>query len=145
MELAAPVLASAAISLLAVLLYTYMGIAVGQMRGKHQIAAPAMVGHPELERAIRVHYNTLESLPAFLAALWIATLFFHSGSMPALGWLAPLLGVVWIVGRVIYMRGYMQAPDKRGTGFAISSLAVLVMILLGFIGIIMDWMAMSAA
>jgi glutathione S-transferase len=144
MELAAPVLASAAVSLIAVLLFTYMGIAVGQMRGKHQISAPAMVGHPELERAIRVHYNTLESLPSLFIALWIATLFFHPGSMPVLAWLAPLLGVVWIVGRVIYMRGYMQAPEKRSLGFGISSLAVLVMILLGFIGIIVDWMAMSA-
>jgi glutathione S-transferase len=141
--LSQPVLASAIISLLALLLYTYMGINVGRMRGKHQISAPAMTGHPELERAIRVHLNTLESLPALYVSLWIATLFFHPGGMPILAWLPPLLGLVWIVGRYLYLQGYMQAPDKRGTGFGIASIAQLLLILLGFIGVIIDWMAMN--
>jgi glutathione S-transferase len=142
MDLAAPVsLATAIVTLLAILLYTYMGINVGRMRTRHQISAPAMTGHPEVERAIRVHYNTLESLPAFFAALWLAAIYFNPGGMPVLAWLVPVLGLVWVIGRVLYLQGYMAAPEKRGTGFAVASLSQIVLILLGLIGIGMTWAA----
>ena len=48
---------------------------VGQMRGKHKIDAPTMVGHPELERSIRVHMNTLEWLVIFLPSMWLCAVF----------------------------------------------------------------------
>ena len=35
------------------------------------IDAPAMTGHPEFERAVRAHANTLEWLPIFLPSLWL--------------------------------------------------------------------------
>jgi len=139
--IAQPVLLTGIVTLLVCLLHTYMAINVGRMRGKHQIAAPAMTGHPELERAIRVHLNTLETLPVFFAALWIATSYFHIDSIPMLNWLAPVLGVLWFIGRVIYMQGYMQAPEKRSAGFTIVALTQLALILLGFVGLIETWMA----
>ncbi|HEY1710710.1 MAG TPA: MAPEG family protein [Rhizomicrobium sp.] len=137
-------LATAIVTLLATLLYMYMSINVGRMRGKTQIAAPAMTGHPDLERAVRVHYNTLESLPIFFAALWLATIYFHPLAIPFSGWIAPLVGLVWIVGRVLYLQGYMAAPDKRSTGFGIAALALIVLIVLAFVGIVIAWMATSA-
>lgn len=141
MEFAAPtVLATAIVTLLAGLVHTYMGINVGRMRGKHAIAAPLMVGHPELERAIRVHYNTLEALPVFFAALWISAIYFHPASMLMLAWATPVLGLLWVVGRILYMQGYMQAADKRSSGFLISSVAQLLLIVLGLVGIVTAWM-----
>ena len=87
---------------------------VGRMRDKHGIKAPAMTGHDEFERAVRVHMNTMEGAIAFLPALWIAEIWFG-------GWIPPVAGFVWVVGRVIYMLGYMAAPEKRETGFIIQA------------------------
>ena len=41
------------VTLLAVVLYIFMGARVGTLRGKFGIQAPAMVGHPDFERACR--------------------------------------------------------------------------------------------
>ncbi len=49
----------AIVTVLVLLFYVWTGVGVGIMRGKHKINAPAMVGHPELERAVRVQANTL--------------------------------------------------------------------------------------
>jgi len=133
-------LLSAIVTILAILLYTYMSIRVGQMRGKHSVTAPATTGHPEFERAFRIHYNTLEALAVFITLLWLATIYFHM-----LPWLPALVGLVWVIGRVLYMTGYMADPTKRGTGFGISMLAQLVLLILAVIGIVQTWMAVNAA
>jgi glutathione S-transferase len=133
------------VTILATLLYMYMSINVGRMRSKHQISAPAMTGHPEVERAIRVHLNTLEALPVFFVMLWLATLYFHPLAIPFSGWFAPVIGLIWIVGRLVYLQGYMQAPEKREAGFAIAGLSLLALIILSLAGIILAWIAISAA
>src|SRR5436189_5584279 len=33
-----------------------------------------------------------------------------------------MFGLVWIVGRIVYMQAYMADPSKRSLGFAISAL-----------------------
>jgi len=132
-------LLSATVTILAIILYFYMGIRVGQMRGKHNVKAPAMTGHPEFERAFRVHYNTLEALPVFLALLWLATIYFLT-----IGWLPALLGAIWIVGRVLYMTGYMADPEKRGLGFGISAIAQIALLLLAVYGIVETYIAVTA-
>ena len=130
---------SAIVTVLAVLVYFYMGLRVGQMRGKHKIAAPAMTGNPEFERAVRVHMNTLEQIIVFLPLLWVATVYFRT-----LAWLPAVLGLVWIVGRILYMQGYMQAPEKRELGFGIAALANLGLLILAIVGIAMSWSAATA-
>jgi glutathione S-transferase len=133
-------LLSAIATLLAVVLYFYMGVRVGQMRVKHGVKAPATTGHPEFERAFRVHYNTLESLVVFLPLLWLAT-FYFTPAFVTLTWLPAALGLVWVVGRIFYMNGYMADPEKRGVGFGIASLAQILLLILAIAGIVRVWMA----
>lgn len=133
-------LLSAVVTVLAVLFLFYTGLNVAQMRGKHKINAPAVTGHPEFECAYRVQVNTLEQFVMFLPLLWLATSLFES-----LAWLPAAFGLVWVVGRVIYMRGYMAAPEKRGTGFMITSLATAGLLVLALIGIVQSWIATTAS
>jgi glutathione S-transferase len=136
-------LLSAAVSILAALLYIYMIIHVGQARGKTGIEAPTMTGAPQLERAVRVHYNTLEAMPVFLTGLWLATIYF-SPAYPVVAWLPAVLGLIWVIGRIVYMQGYMAAPEKRSTGFGIQGVAMLGNLILAIIGIVTVWMALGA-
>ncbi|MBI3758870.1 MAG: MAPEG family protein [Deltaproteobacteria bacterium] len=133
-------LLSAVVTVLIVLTYFYMSTTVAQMRGKHGIKAPAMTGHPEMERAVRVHYNTLEQMPVILPLLWLATTYFHM-----LAWAPALFGLVWIVGRFIYKSAYMADPDKRGTGFLIAGIATLGLLLMTIVGLVQSAMAVNAA
>lgn len=114
------------VTLLALLLYFYMGLRVGAARGKHGVVAPAVTGSPEFERAYRVQMNTLEWLALFLPSLWLFAAYWNQI-------LAAALGLVWIGGRVLYMTSYTQDPAKRGPGFGIQALATMIL-LLGALG-----------
>jgi glutathione S-transferase len=63
-----------------------------------------------------VQMNTLEWMPIFLPLLWFFVLYVND-------WGAALLGLVWLAGRVVYIRGYAEAADKRHRGFAIQAFA----------------------
>ena len=136
-------LLSAIVTILAILLYFYMSVRVGQMRVKHGVKAPATSGSPEFERAFRVHYNTPESLVVFLPLLWLAT-FYFAPAFYTLAWLPAALGVAWLVGRLLYMTGYMADPDKRGLGFGIASIAQILLLILAIVGMVRVWMALAA-
>jgi len=112
---------TALVTLLSLLVYFWMSLQVGRARGKTGINAPAMTGDPLLERAVRVHYNTLEWLPIFLVSLWLFAI--YANELGAAG-----LGIVWIIGRVLYSTGYMADPAKRSTGFLIQLLACAVLL-----------------
>jgi len=134
-NLAAPdILYTAAVTILALILYIYMGLRVGQARGKYKIDAPAMTGHPDFERHVRIHLNTLEFMVTFLPALWLAALYFG-------GWIPPALGLVWVIGRIVYMVGYSAAANKRSAGFGIQALATIILIVLAIAGIVQAFMA----
>ena len=130
---------SAIVTILVLALYFYMGGVVGRMRGQHNIVAPAVIGHPEFERAFRVHANTMEQLVLFLPLLWLATLL-YSG----LAWLPALFGLIFLIGRIIYMQIYMSDPQKRGPGILIGMVGVLGLLVLTIIGIVQVWSALSA-
>jgi glutathione S-transferase len=128
-------LLSAAVTVLAVLLGLYTMMLVGRMRGKHGVHAPAVTGAPEFERAFRVQMNTLEQFVLFLPLLWLATVY------PVIsGYLAPGLGFVWLVGRVLYCSGYMADPAKRSLGFLIGGVAVMGLLVLSIVGIVHAWL-----
>ncbi len=116
---------------LALLEYFIFGALVGQARGKHGVEAPAVTGHPEFERRLRVQQNTLEQLMIFIPSL---LLFGHYWSESG----AAGLGAVFIVGRLIYSRGYVADPSKRSTGFAIGFLAQMILLLGAIAGAVMD-------
>jgi|SRR5579859_850862 len=128
---------TAVVSILALLVYFWMGIQVAGARRKSGIQAPTMTGHPVLERAVRVQMNTLEWLPMFLTGLWLFAIFWNE--MVAAG-----LGVVWIIGRLVYSTGYMADPGKRGPGFLIQGLTVAVL-LFGALGRIVYTLATGTA
>ena len=70
----------------------------------------------------------MEQLVIFFPALWI------------FGWyisdeIGALLGLVFLLARIMYARGYVQHPDKRAVGFVIGSLAMLILLLGGLVGI----------
>lgn len=111
----------ALVSLVALLTYFWMGINVGRARGKSGIEAPTMTGDPVLERTIRVQANTLEWLPIFLVSLWLFAIYWSV-------LVAAALGVVWIVGRLIYAAGYVAAAGKRSTGFLIQMVASAILL-----------------
>lgn len=111
----------AIVTLTALLVYTWMGLRVAGARKKSGINAPAMTGDPALERHIRVQANTLEWLPIFLPSLWLFAIYWSD--LVAAG-----LGVVWILGRILYAFGYAAAPEKRELGFTIQALAAAVLL-----------------
>lgn len=125
------------VTLLALLVYFWMGLQVAGARRKSGIAAPAMTGDPVLERSIRAHYNTLEWLPLFLVPLWLFAIYWND-------LVAAAVGVVWILGRVIYQRGYVADPAKRETGFLIQAIAVAVL-LFGSLGRLIYVLAVTGA
>ncbi|MDB5477455.1 MAG: hypothetical protein JWP49_2966 [Phenylobacterium sp.] len=127
----------AIVTILSLLLYLSMGIGVARARGKSGIHAPAMTGDPILERTIRVQSNTLEWLPIFLVSLWLFAI--HWNDL-----VAAAAGLVWIVGRVLYARGYVADPSKREMGFMIQALACMVL-LFGALGRIIYVMATVGA
>ena len=114
------------VTLVSLLLYVYMGVRVGQARRKFGIDAPAIHGHPDFERVFRVQANTLEWLPIYLVSLWLFALYWDSQ-------VAAALGVVWVIGRVLYMTGYSRAAGARSTGFMIQ-MAATGILLLGALG-----------
>ncbi len=138
-------LATAAVTILTALFCAWTGFNVGRMRGKHNVKAPAMTGHLEFESAVRVQMNTLEWVVVFLPLLWLATIYFSpSMTMVYLSWLPPVLGLIWVIGRVLYMSGYMRAPDQRSTGFLIALVCTVGLLICSIIGITMTWSAVSA-
>ena len=109
-------------SVLALLFYFSTGVNVARQRHRHAVLAPAMSGHPAVERALRVQGNTLEWLVIFLPSLWM----FSSYWSPLAG---AALGMVWIIGRALYMAGYMRDVKSLAAGFGIQLLATFVLLL----------------
>jgi glutathione S-transferase len=123
----------AIVTLLALIEYFAFGILVGRARVNYGVKAPATSGHPLFERYFRVHQNTAEQFWVFLPSLWLFARYVHAGA-------AALLGAVWIVGRVVYLRGYVADPDKRSAGFAIGALASVVLLIGALIGSIRSYL-----
>ncbi len=119
------------VSVLALLQYLLFGMLVSRARARFGVQAPAIAGHEVFERYFRVQMNTLELLVVFVPALWMASAF-----VPPL-WIA-LLGLLYLIGRVLYLRGYVAAPSKRGAGFGLSFLPILVLLLIDLVGAVAE-------
>jgi glutathione S-transferase len=111
---------TALVTCLAILFYFLTGMQVAKARAAFGIKAPAISGNPDFERVFRVQMNTLEWLPIFLPALWLFAIYISDV-------IAAALGLVWIVGRILYMTGYSKAANKRGLGFGIQAGAAILL------------------
>ncbi len=109
------------VTLLALLVYMWTAVRTGGARAKHGVAAPATTGHPEFERCYRVQMNTLEWLPLFLPSLWLFAYYWDAR-------IAAAVGVVWIIGRILYGVTYVKDPTKRGPGFGLQALSTMVLL-----------------
>ena len=118
------------VTLLIALYYLGVGVHVSLVRGKVKISAPAVTGDPLLERAIRVQMNAVEYAPAILPGLWLAAI-----------WMSDLwaaaLGLTWVLARVAYLWLYMANPASRGPAFGVQFFAILILIGMGFVGVVM--------
>ena len=111
----------AAVTLLSLLTYFWMGLRVARARGRYGDSAPAISGNEDFERVFRAHQNTLEWLPMYLASLWLFAVYWSDA-------IAAILGVIWIIGRVLYGLGYAREAKARSMGFMVQSLVVGVLL-----------------
>lgn len=118
------------VAILAVAQYLTFGVLAGQARRTSGLNAPAVIGHPGFERMYRVQMNTLETLVAFLPALYIAAQYW-----PA--YIVAGLGVVYLIGRLLYWRAYVSNPAKRALGFMLSMFPTIALCVLAMVGIVM--------
>jgi glutathione S-transferase len=111
---------TALVTCLAMLFYFVTTIQVSRARAAYGVKLPAISGNPDFERVFRVQMNTLEWLPIFLPSLWLFAIYISDAGAAA-------LGVVWIIGRIVYLIGYSRAVERRSPGFAIQALATIIL------------------
>lgn len=116
----------AIVTAIALLEYVYIALQVGNARTKYGVQAPATTGHEIFERTYRVQQNTVEQLVVFLPSIWLFASYVNAP-------LAAVLGIVFVVGRAVYLAGYVKDPSARSTGF-ILTFVPNVLLLLGGLG-----------
>lgn len=114
---------TAFVTLLDMVLYFILFMNVGRARTKFNVQAPSTDGPEEFLRIFRTHMNTLEQLAFHLPLLWIAAYAMDDV-------FAAAFGSVWLLGRILYARGYYRKAKSRNKGFLIS----FVMNIILFIG-----------
>jgi len=120
--------------ILALIQYTVFGALVGQARGKYGVEAPAVHGDPIFERYYRVHQNTLESLVLFLPSILLFAWYVHAETAAA-------LGVVYLIGRIMYLRAYVKDPKSRGPGFGLTLLPAAILAIGALVGAVLSLLA----
>lgn len=123
----------AIVTALALIQYLIIGMLVGRARIRGGVQAPATSGDPIFERYFRAHQNTLEQLILFVPSLWI---FAYYVSAP----IATALGLVFIIGRFVFLRAYVVDPPSRGVGFMIGMVPLLALLIGSVIGPLIDWL-----
>ena len=113
---------------LALLEFLLFGYAVGRARTRYNVPAPAMSGHEVFDRCFRAQMNTLEQLVLFLPSIWLFAHYLNA-------WAAVALGVLFIVGRALYFRGYVQAAESRHAGFLLSAIPNETLLIGALIGV----------
>ncbi|HWW81039.1 MAG TPA: MAPEG family protein [Steroidobacteraceae bacterium] len=106
---------------LALAQFVFFCFAVGKARGTYKVPAPATTGNEMFERYFRVQMNTLELLVVFVPSIVLFGQYLGS-------YLATALGVVYLVGRLIYFTSYVKDPKSRSVGYGLSALPVFVLL-----------------
>src|SRR6266550_2608754 len=111
---------TALVTCLAILFYFFTAIQVSRARVAFGIKPPTISGNPDFERVFRAQMNTLEWMPIFLPSLWLFAIYISDG-------IAAALGLVWVIGRILYVFGHARAVKDRSRGFAIQALAAIAL------------------
>ena len=122
------------VAALALFQYSLYVRKAGAARGRFGVPAPATTGNEDFERQLRVQSNTVEQLIIFLPGLF---LFAHWVSEPV----AAGIGLVFMLGRSLYARAYVNDPSGRGPGFLLTVLSNMVLLLGTLAGAIRAWLA----
>jgi uncharacterized MAPEG superfamily protein len=112
---------------LALVEFFYFSLEVAKARGRYNVPAPATTGNEIFERYFRVHMNTLELLVMFIPAILLFAHYLNP-------YVAAGLGVVFLIGRLLYLFAYVKDPKKREVGFALSVVPILILILGAIVG-----------
>ncbi|XP_065672554.1 microsomal glutathione S-transferase 2 isoform X2 [Hydra vulgaris] len=100
---------------------------VGKARQKYKVPPPETTGDEGFVRIFRAHQNSVEFYPVFLASLWSSSLLFHQ--VPP-----TVLGVVYMLARSKYFKGYSESAEKRLPGFKVSVTALVGLGICSFLG-----------
>ncbi len=119
------------VAVLALFQFLLFGALVARARGKYGVHAPATTGNEVFERYYRVQMNTLELLVLLLPAMWIAAAYWDPR------WVAAA-GVVYLVGRTVYLRAYTTEPRSRGLGYMLSMFPVVTLMVAGVAGVVLS-------
>ena len=121
---------TAIIASLLTMIFIKLSFAVIGLRRKNRVGLGSG-GHDDLERAIRAQGNFVEYVP--LGIILIACLELNGASW----WLVLILGIMFIIGRLIHAVGINEPPphfSKRviGMKFTFYTLSTLVVLNLGW-------------
>jgi hypothetical protein len=125
------------VTILALFQFLLFGALVARARVKYKVKAPATSGNEMFERYYRVQMNTLELLVVFLPALWIASAYWDPRWMAA-------VGVVYLLGRMLYLRAYTTEPRSRGLAYMLSLLPVMALMTAGLAGVVLSYVRGAA-
>ena len=113
--------------LLALVEFFYFSLLVGKARSRYNVPAPATTGNEMFERYFRVHMNTLELLVMFIPSILLFGQYFRP-------YVAAALGVVYLIGRLVYLSAYVKEPKKREVGFGLSVVPIMILVVGAIIG-----------
>jgi uncharacterized MAPEG superfamily protein len=119
----------ALIVLLAIIEVMVLGLLVGRGRATYGVPAPAMSGHPVWERLNRAHQNSLEQLVLFVPLFLIYV--FNTGARTGL-----LLGLAYLVARIVYAVGYVRDPGRRAAGAFLTAGVQVWLAVGGIVGLV---------
>ena len=119
---------SIAIILIALLQFIFFTGRAGLSRGKYDVKAPKTVGNERWERIHRIQQNTMEQLVIFIPGMIIFSLYVSAT------WVL-LPGILFVIGRHLYSRLYLQSPENRGPGMVLSFFSNIALVVGGLIGV----------
>jgi glutathione S-transferase len=121
------------VTLAALLLVFWTMYRVGKARVEHKVKAPVVDGPEDFQRVMRVQINTIEQLVLFLPSLWLCAVYLGDR------WAAPV-GVIWIIGRVMYALGYYREAGKRSAGFGVAAFSTATLMVGTVSGLLLGWL-----
>ena len=115
------------VTLLAVIQLLVFGFLVGKARVQYGVKAPATTGNEMFERYFRVQMNTIECLFVLLPGLWLAAKYWSPHYVA-------MVGAVYLVGRILYLRSYVRDPASRSLGYGLSAGPAAILVFAALVG-----------